>query len=129
MANLLSRLGLFSTRRPWTVLVGWLAVLALAGAAFLAFGGTLATSFNIPGTATSKVTTQLQKQLDQTGGATGTVTFQTSNGAQLSEAQKSQISALLKSVGTLKGVDSVVDPFTTTAQRDAQATKLADGKA
>ncbi|WP_243064328.1 MMPL family transporter [Humibacter sp. RRB41] len=129
MANLLSRLGLFSVRHPWRVLVGWLIVLALAGGAFLAFGGTLATSFNIPGTTTSKVTSQLQKQLDESGGATGTVTFQTSKGAALDDAQKTQITKLLKSVGTVKGVDSIVDPFSTATQRDAQAKKVSDGAA
>ena len=129
MANLLNRLGLFSVRHPWRVLVGWLIVLALAGGAFLAFGGTLATSFNIPGTATSKVTSQLQKQLHESGGATGTVTFQTSDGSALNASQKAQITKLLKDVATVKGVDSTIDPFATTAQRDAQATKVSDGKA
>lgn len=128
MANLLNRLGLFSARKPWTVLIGWLVALALAGGAFLAFGGTLATSFNIPGTETAKVTAQLQKQLDQSGGATGSVVFQTKDGSKLDAAQKSEISSLLKQVGTVKGVDSIVDPFTTADQRDTQAKKLTDGQ-
>lgn len=128
MANLLNRLGLFSARRPWTVLVGWIVALALAGGAFLAFGGSLATSFNIPGTETTKVTDQLQKQLDQSGGATGTVVFQTTKGS-LDADQKQQISSLLKSVAGVKGVDSTVDPFQTQQQREAQQQKLADGRA
>lgn len=126
MANLLNRLGLLSARRPWTVLVGWLAALALVGGAFLAFGGTLATSFDIPGTQTSKVTEQLQKRLDQSGGATGTVVFQAKSGA-LDDDQKKQITSLLDRVAAIKGVDSTVDPFQTQAQLKAQQQKLADG--
>jgi RND superfamily putative drug exporter len=110
------------------VLVGWLVALALAGGAFLAFGGTLATSFSIPGTATSKVTDQLRRQLDQSGGATGTVVFRATKG-ELDSHQEQQISRLLSSVGTMKGVDATVDPFQTQAQRDAQQQKLADGQA
>ncbi|GAB3611349.1 MMPL family transporter [Humibacter ginsengiterrae] len=128
VANLLNRLGLFSARRPWTVLIGWIVALVLAGGAFLAFGGTLATSFNIPGTETSRVTDQLQKQLDQSGGATGTVVFQATKGS-LDAGQKQQISSLLTSVGGMKGVDSTVDPFQTQQQREAQQQKLADGRA
>jgi RND superfamily putative drug exporter len=127
VANLLNRLGLFSARRPWTVLVGWIVVLALAGGAFVAFGGTLATSFSIPGTTTSKVTDQLTRKLDQSGGATGTVVFRAKG--RLDAEQKQQITDLLKSVETVKGVDSTVDPFQTQAQRDAQQQKLADGQA
>ncbi len=128
MANLLNRLGLFSARRPWTVLVGWLVALALAGGAFLAFGGTLATSFSIPGTATSKVTDQLQKRLDQSGGATGTVVFQADHG-KLDSDQKERVSDLLKSVSKVKGVDGVVDPFQAQAQRQQQEKQLSDGRA
>ncbi|MHA7987582.1 MMPL family transporter [Rathayibacter sp. CAU 1779] len=129
MANLLNRLGLFSARRPWTVLIGWIVALGIAAGAFLAFGGTLATSFDIPGTETSKVTAQLKSELNQSGGATGTVVFQTTNGSKLSDSQKSEVSDLLGSVAKVDGVDSVVDPFTTAAQRDEQATKLSDGQA
>nr|WP_240978421.1 MMPL family transporter [Planctomonas sp. JC2975] len=126
---MLNRLGLFSARRPWTVLVGWLVALGIAAGAFLAFGGTLATSFDIPGTETSKVTAQLKSELNQTGGATGTVVFQTTNGSKLDDSQKSEISDLLDSVAKVDGVDSIVDPFTTAAQRDQQAKKLSDGQA
>ncbi|MGA0568314.1 MMPL family transporter [Rathayibacter sp. KR2-224] len=127
MANLLNRLGLFSARRPWTVVVGWLVMLALAGGAFLAFGGTLATSFTLPGTATSKVTDQLKEHLHQSGGATGTVVFQSTKGA-LDASQRAQITALLKSVTDVKGVDSTIDPFQTQQQRQDQQTKLADAR-
>lgn len=129
MANLLNRIGLFAARKPWTVIVGWVVVLALAGGAFLAFGGTLATSFNIPGTTTSKVTDQMKKELNSGGGSSGTVVFQTDNGAKLNAVQSASISQLLSSVSRVNGVDGVVDPFSTAAQRQAQQQKLEAGAA
>ncbi|MFB9311028.1 RND superfamily putative drug exporter [Agromyces hippuratus] len=129
MAELLYRIGRFSVRRAWLVLLGWLGVLALAGGAFLAFGGTLTQSMSIPGTETERVTEQLDARLDGLGGATGTVVFQTDDGEALSDAQREEISALLADIAEIDGVSSVVDPFTTTAARDDQAAQLADGAA
>ncbi|WP_394553830.1 MMPL family transporter [Agromyces sp. MMS24-JH15] len=129
MAELLYRIGRFSARRAWTVIVGWLVVLALAVGAFLAFGGTLATSFSIPGTETTRVTDQLEDEMDGIGGATGTVVFQTEDGAPFTEDQQAGIADLLDEAGGIDGVSSTIDPFTTKAERDAQAQKLADGQA
>ena len=41
MASLLYRLGRFSARRAWLVIVAWVVILGLAGGAFALFGGTL----------------------------------------------------------------------------------------
>ena len=127
MAKLLYRLGMFSARHPWRVLVGWLVVLGLAGGAFLAFGGSLASSLSIPGTETTRVTDQLKHELDTSGGATGTVVFSTKDGAAFTAQQKSDITTLLKRVDGVHGVDGTIDPFTTAAQRAAQQQKVTDG--
>ena len=52
MATLLYRLGRFSARRAWLVIVAWVVILGLAGGAFALFGGTLTSAVSIPGTAT-----------------------------------------------------------------------------
>jgi RND superfamily putative drug exporter len=127
LARLLHRLGLFSARRPFVVLVGWLVVLGIAVGGFLAFGGTLATSFDIPGTQTTKVTDQMQKKLDTTGGATGTVAFQT-KGTGFTAEQKTEIGDLLTSIDGVKGVSSTIDPFTAQAQREQQQQQVATGR-
>ena len=129
MANLLNRLGLFAARRGSTVIVGWLVVLGLCGGAYLAFGGTLASSFSIPGTPTTKVTDQLQKKLGSSGGASATVVYQTDDGAAFTPEQKDAIAALSKRVDALTGVSSVVDPFETAEQRAAQEQKLDESSA
>lgn len=128
MAELLYRLGRFSARRAWTVIIGWLVILGLAVGAFLAFGGSLASSFSIPGTETSRVTDQLEDEIEGIGGAAGTVVFQTEDGEPFTEAQQAGVADLLAEAGDIDGVAGVVDPFVTAADRDDQAQELADGK-
>ncbi|QEO14423.1 MMPL family transporter [Agromyces intestinalis] len=128
MAELLYRLGRFAARRAWTVVIGWLVVLGLAGGAFLAFGGTLATSFSIPGTETARVTDQLEDEIGGIGGATGTVVFQT-DGAAFTPEQQAAIADVLDEIDGIDGVSGVVDPFRTAADRDEQAQQLSDGEA
>jgi RND superfamily putative drug exporter len=127
MASLLDRLGRFSATHRWRVLAAWLIVLAIAGGAFLAFGGSLASTFNIPGTETDRVTQQLDKKLSGVGGATGTVAFRSTDGSKLDASQREDIAALLTKVGKLKGVSAAVDPYDTAARLAANERKLSDG--
>src|SRR5690606_11780178 len=91
MAELLYRLGRACARRARTVLAAWLAVLVLAGAAFVAFGGTLASSFSIPGTPTADVTERLQTALPEASGGTGTIVLTTEDGAPFTPEQEAQV--------------------------------------
>ncbi|GAA1054949.1 hypothetical protein GCM10017608_18010 [Agromyces luteolus] len=129
MAELLYRLGRFSARRSWTVVVGWVVALAMAVGAFLAFGGTLTSSMSIPGTETERVNEQLTDELDGLGGATGTVVFQTEDGSAFTDAQESAIGDLLDGIAGLDGVEDVVDPFAAASDRADQEQQLADGAA
>lgn len=129
MATLLYRLGRFSARRPWTIILSWVALLAIAGGGFLLGGGALSSGFSIPGTATEKVTDQLSDELDGVGGATGTVVFQTDDGSALDDAQRSAISDLIADVGGVTGVADTVDPFQTAADRADQEAQVTDGAA
>ncbi|MEO5535783.1 MAG: MMPL family transporter [Pseudolysinimonas sp.] len=126
MARLLSRLGRFSARRPWLVVIAWIVLLGGAGGGYLISGGQLATGFSIPNTATQQVTDKLTTELDGVGGAVGTVVFQTQNGAALTADQQTAISSLLTRVGNLNGVGSTVDPFATELHRADQTQQLAD---
>ena len=128
MARLLARLGRFSARKPWTVIVGWLVLLGLAGGAFLAFGGSLASGFSIPNTPTQQVTDRLNDELDGVGGAVGTVVFQTDDGSAFTDAQREAIADALADVERLDRVAEVVDPFATEQQLADQAQQLADGQ-
>lgn len=128
MAELLYRLGRACARRARTVLAAWLAVLVLAGAAFAAFGGTLATSFSIPGTPTAEVTEQLQDALPEASGGSGTIVFTTEDGSALTADQQAEIADRVAAAGEVDGVETVIDPFATQAELASQATQIEDGR-
>jgi RND superfamily putative drug exporter len=129
MAEFLYRLGKFSARRAWAVLVAWIVILGLALTAFLLSGGQLANGFDIPGTETAKVNAQLEQAMLELAGGSGAVVFRTTNGSPFSDEQREQIGDLVASAEDLEGVDTVVDPFATEAQRDAQEKQLPEAHA
>lgn len=128
MAELLYRLGRASARRARTVLAAWLAVLVLAGAAFVAFGGTLASSFSIPGTPTAEVTERLQTALPEASGGSGTIVFTTDDGSALTDDQRAQIADLVATASDVDGVETVIDPFATQDELASQADEIEDGR-
>ncbi|NGN94433.1 MMPL family transporter [Nocardioides sp. KC13] len=129
MAELLYRLGKTAARRAWLVILAWVLALSGAAGAYVAWSGELTTSFDIPGLPSSKVVDELQKDLPDLAGGSGTIAFQTEDGTPLSETQKEEIQALITSAEDLPDVAAVTDPFQTEAQREAQAEKVAEGQA
>jgi RND superfamily putative drug exporter len=128
MATLLYRLGRFSARRAWLVIVAWFAILALAGGAFVLFGGTLTSAVSIPGTATQKVSDQLADKFPSASGGRGTVVFTTSDDSPFTDKQKADIGDLLTDAGKLDDVKATTNPFDTQAQIDGQADTIASGR-
>jgi len=128
MATLLYRLGRFSARRAWLVIVSWVVVLGLAGGAFALFGGTLTSAVSIPGTATQKVSDELSEKFPQAAGGRGTVVFTTTDDSAFTDEQKDAIGALLDDATDLDNVKSSTNPFETQAQIDDAATQVADGR-
>ncbi|MFF2269145.1 MMPL family transporter [Cellulosimicrobium cellulans] len=128
MAELLYRLGRACARRARTVLAAWLAVLVLAGAAFVAFGGTLASSFSIPGTPTAEVTERLQTALPEASGGSGTVVFATEDGSAFTPEQEAAISDRLAAAEEVDGVETAVDPFATQTELADQRQQVEDGR-
>jgi len=128
VASMLYRLGSFAARRAWAVIVAWVVILGLAVGAFLALGGGLSNSFDIPGTASGAVIDELAEKLPDTAGGTGTVVYQTADGSAFTDDQKAAISALATSAADLDGVASVIDPFAAAQQQADQAAQLADGQ-
>ena len=128
MAELLYRLGKFSARRAWTVIVAWLAVLGIAVVGFLIGFTGLTTSFDIPGTAAGAVVDELTHKLPDYAGASGTVVFRTDDGSALDDAQKKAISSLIADADGLPDVSGVIDPFSTEAERAARQAEVTDGR-
>ncbi|GAB4085385.1 MMPL family transporter [Myceligenerans cantabricum] len=128
MAELLYRLGKGAARRAWVVIGSWVLVLALAGGAFATWAGTLATSFDIPGLASSEVVEELESGLPDLAGASGTIVYRTQDGSPLTDAQRVQIGALVDDADDLPDVSTVTDPFEAERERADQAKQLEDGR-
>jgi len=128
MASLLYRLGRFSARRAWLVIVAWLAILALAGGAFAIFGGALSSAVSIPGTPTQTVSDELAEKFPAASGGRGTVLFTTTDDSAFSDTQKTAIAGLLTDAVDLEDVKATTNPFDTQAQIDGQAAAVTDGR-
>ena len=128
MASLLYRLGRFSARRAWLVIVAWVVILGLAVGAFALFGGTLTSAVSIPGTATQKVSDELAEKFPAASGGRGTVIFTTTDDSAFTAAQKTAVGDLLTRSVTLNDVKAATNPFDTQAQIDDQAQQVIDGR-
>jgi putative drug exporter of the RND superfamily len=128
MAGLLYRLGRFSARRHWTVIIAWIVIMAIAGVTYSLFAGTISSSITIPNTKTSQVQDQLADKFPSANGGNGTIVFETKDGAAFTDAQKSDIDAFLKKIEDLDGVKGATSGFTTQDQLDEQRQKIVDGR-
>jgi RND superfamily putative drug exporter len=71
MAELLFRIGRIAARRHWTVIGAWLAVLAVTVVTYASFAGALSSSISLPDTPTTRVSQQLEREFEGTGGGNG----------------------------------------------------------
>jgi RND superfamily putative drug exporter len=129
MAGLLYRLGRFSARRHWTVILSWIVIIAIAGVGYGLFAGTISSSITIPGTATAKVADQLATKFPKVSGGSGSVVFATDDGKAFSSAEKAGVESLLTDIGGFAGVKATTNPFTTEAKLAEQRTAVTDGRA
>lgn len=129
MATWLFKLGAFSARRAWIVLTAW--ILLLLGAVTFAAtsGGSLSTTMSVPGTPAQVLIDDLQKSFPSASRGSGQVVIHTSNGSAFTAAQQKAISDLLVTVDNVPSVDSVVNPFSTTAERAKFETQITQGLA
>jgi len=128
MAELLYRLGTWSARRPWLVILSWIGILAVAAGGFLVGFRGLTSSFDVPGTASSEVIAELQDEIPEFAGASGTIVFHSADGTALTPEQRSAISDRIAGASTLPEVERVVDPFAVEAQRAEQLAQLDAGR-
>ncbi|MGO2750515.1 MAG: MMPL family transporter [Pseudoclavibacter sp.] len=128
MAELLYRLGNFATRRVWVVVGAWLVILGLAVGGFLVGFKGLSSSFDVPGTASGEVISDLEEQLPDFAGASGTVVYSTVDGSALTDEQRAEISTVIADRGDLTDVADVIDPFSATAELEGQAAQVESGR-
>jgi RND superfamily putative drug exporter len=129
MAGLLYRLGRFSARRHWTVIVTWVVIIALAGVGYALFAGTPSPSISIPGTATAMVQDELSAKFPKASGGSGSLVLETTSGKSFTDAQKTAVTQFLADIAAMDGVKTANNPFTTQAQLDTNRQKVIDGRA
>ncbi|OIH94398.1 MMPL family transporter [Curtobacterium sp. MCBA15_001] len=128
MAGLLYRLGRFSARRHWLVIIAWIVIMGIAGGTYALFGGSISSSITIPGTKTSQVQDLLAEKFPSANGGSGSIVFTTKDGKAFSDAQKTGVADFLKDVEKLPDVKGAVNGFSTQQQLDEQRQKLVDGQ-
>jgi RND superfamily putative drug exporter len=128
MAGLLYRLGRFAARRHWTVIIAWIALMAIAGVTFSLFAGTISSSITIPGTKTSQVQDELADKFPSANGGNGTLVFQTTDGTAFTDSQQDQVGSFLTDLEDLPGVKGTTDGFATQQRLDDQRQKIVDGR-
>ncbi|MFC7927868.1 MMPL family transporter [Microbacterium laevaniformans] len=128
MAEILHRLGTFAARRAWIVIAAWAVVMGIAVGGFAVGFKGLNSSFDIPGTASGAVITDLEQKLPNLSGASGTIVFHTEDGAPFTASQRQEITALAASAKDLPDVADVIDPFATAQQLADRKQQLADAR-
>ena len=109
MNNLLERLGGFSARRHWIVIIGWVIILAGLVLARHFSGGEYVNNFTVDGSGSSLGSNLLNKDFPQQGGYAGTIVFHATKG-KVSDDQ-SQVNQATTNVSKLPDVIKAVSPF------------------
>ncbi len=110
MATLLYRIGRFSYRHAWRVIVVWaVLLLGILGGGF-ALGGQTQESFAIPGTESQNALDRLEAVFPSVAGASAQVVLVAPDGSTVTDAE-TVIEDLASEIADIPGVDSVVSPF------------------
>ena len=128
MANLLFRLGTFSAKRAWVVIVAWLLILGTAVGLMAGFSGKLSSSMSIDGIPSQDVIDRLSDSFPEAARGQGQVVFHKED-SPFTQAEIDLISAALEETANLSGVASVLNPFEVADEIASQRTELADGEA
>jgi len=128
MASLLYRLGKFSARRAWVVILAWILILGAAGTAALTAGGKFTSSISINGIPSQVVIDQLKKSFPDASRGSGQVIFQKADGSKLNTDDRAAITAALDKVLSLDGVSDTLNPFVIEDEILKQRAEVADGR-
>ena len=129
MASLLYKLGLFSARRAWVVLVAWILLLGVAATLALTNGGKLTTSISINGVPAQVVIDQLKKNFPEASRGSGQAVLQKADGSKFNNADIAAITAALEDVEKLEGISGTLNPFTIQSEIEDRRQEAKDGEA
>lgn len=112
MATLLYRLGRFSFRRPWRVIVTWLVLVLTILGGGIALGGQGQESFEIPGTESQQALDRLEAVFPEVAGAAVEVVFVAPDEQNIADAgYKTAIENVATAIRSVPGINSVITPF------------------
>jgi len=109
----LERLGGFSARRHWIVIVAWVLILGGLLAARSAFGGQYVNNYNVPGTESDEGLNRLNDTFSSQGGYAGQIVFHAKKGTVSADA--TAVNQATSNVAKLPDVIKAVSPFASTS--------------
>ena len=110
MAILLYRLGRFSFRHSWRVLIVWILLIAGTLGAGIALGGQTQESFEIPSTESQAALDRLEAVFPSVAGAAATAVILDEDGSRI-ENSEAAIERITSAISRIDGIDSAVSPF------------------
>ena len=128
MATLLYRLGSFSARRAWLVILAWVLLLGAVASLALTNGGKLSTSIAINGVPSQVVIAKLQQNFPAASRGSGQAVLQKADGSKFTEADIAAVTIALADVEKLSGVSSTLNPFTIQSEIADRRAAVLDGK-
>jgi putative drug exporter of the RND superfamily len=118
MSTFLHRLGRFAFARPWAVLGGWLALIAVVAGLLAVNPPKISNEMRISGTPAQEIIDQLAAEMPEMAGGQGMIAFAAPDGQRMDDAQNR--TALLAAVDAVSKVDHVVDGRVTAQQELAK---------
>ncbi|WP_328843241.1 MMPL family transporter [Streptomyces sp. NBC_00258] len=110
MSRLLYRIGHFSSRHPWRVIMTWVAIAAAAFLLNQSFGGSADETFKVPGIESQKAAEALEEKFPQESVSTANVIFHSDEGLTRSEARAAVAEARTE-LAAIPHVVAVSDPY------------------
>ena len=113
MASLLARIGGFSARHRWWVIVAWVLLLAIAAFGAAKFSQPTVSTITISNLKSVETLNTVDREFGgAAAGGSGTVVFAAPKGERLTPADAATVSRLTASLSEIDGVRAATDPFT-----------------
>ncbi|RFA17942.1 MMPL family transporter [Subtercola boreus] len=124
MATLLYRIGRFSFRHAWQMIVGWFLLLAAILGVGIGLGGSYDGSFSIPGTESQQALDKLAAVFPAAAGSSAQVVFEVPAGQSVTDdADQAAITAVTDAIAKIPHVSSVITPYSEYAANAISADK------
>lgn len=121
MATFLHRIGRFAFHRPWHVIAGWVALIAVVAGILALNPPRISNEMRINGTPAQEVIDQLAERMPQSSGGQGSIAFAAPEGQRIDDGANRD--AVLAAVDAVSHTDHVLDP------RELAAAEMAKGPA